>query len=54
MPNQINTPDAARLINALRDTGYTFNSAVANLVDNSIAAGANAIRIEIHLMEDGK
>ena len=33
-------PDPRRLINGLRDTGYSFNVAVADLVDNSISANA--------------
>ncbi len=35
-----NTPNAARTLDALRSVGYDFNAAVADLVDNSIAAGA--------------
>ena len=34
------TPSAARLTSSLRDIGYDFISAVADLVDNSIAANA--------------
>ena len=33
-------PSARRLIQSLRDMGYDFAAAVADLVDNSIAAGA--------------
>ena len=40
-------PSAARLTNSLRDIGYDFPSAVADLVDNSIAAGAG--RVEVRL-----
>jgi hypothetical protein len=40
-------PSASRLINSLRDIGYDFNTAVADLVDNSIAAGAAHVQIEI-------
>ena len=39
------TPSAARLTESLRDIGYDFPTAVADLVDNSIAAGASRIDI---------
>ena len=45
------TPSAARLTTSLRDIGYDFPSAVADLVDNSISAGA--ARIDVHLEFDG-
>ena len=35
-----NVPRAGRTLSALRNLGYSFNSAVADLIDNSIAAGA--------------
>lgn len=41
------SPSAARLIGSLRDIGYDFNTALADLVDNSISAGAGNIDIEI-------
>ncbi|MBF4552501.1 ATP-binding protein [Corynebacterium suicordis] len=41
------TPSARRLTNSLRDIGYSFESAIADLVDNSIAAGSKQIEIEI-------
>ncbi len=37
------TPSAARLTMSLRDVGYDFPAAVADLVDNSISAGAHRI-----------
>lgn len=40
-------PSAARLTNSLRDIGYDFETAVADIVDNSIAAGAHNVRIAI-------
>lgn len=43
-------PSAARLIESLRDTGYTFATAVADIIDNSVAA--NATRIEVVLDTD--
>ena len=41
------TPDAARVMEGLRDTGYDFNTAVADIVDNSIAADATKVIIRI-------
>jgi hypothetical protein len=38
-------PDPERTVEGLRDTGYDFNTALADLVDNSIAAGAENIWI---------
>lgn len=40
-------PSARRLTTSLRDIGYSFESAVADIVDNSIAAGANNVDIQI-------
>lgn len=53
MSNMINEPDASRLISGLRDTGYDFNTAVADIVDNSIAANADTIMIEIEVSPSG-
>jgi hypothetical protein len=39
------TPSAARLATSLRDIGYDFATAVADIVDNSIAAGATDIDV---------
>lgn len=49
MENVIVPPDPRRLINGLRDTGYTFNVAVADLVDNSISAGADKIFLDLQM-----
>ncbi len=40
-------PSAARLTASLRDIGYDFPTAVADLVDNSVAAGATRVDIDI-------
>jgi len=40
-------PSARRLIHSLRDVGYDFIHAVADLVDNSIAAKASKVAIEM-------
>lgn len=49
-----NPPDPARVIEGLRDTGYDFNTAIADIVDNSIAANAGKIAIYIHLLPNGE
>ena len=41
------TPSAARLTESLRDIGYDFPSAVADIVDNSVMAGATRVEIRI-------
>jgi sensor histidine kinase regulating citrate/malate metabolism len=40
-------PSAKRLIRSLRDIGYEFVDAVADIVDNSIEAEATAISIRL-------
>ena len=40
-------PAARRLMSSLRDMGYEFTTAVADLVDNSVAAGATRVSIDI-------
>lgn len=45
------TPSAARLTGSLRDIGYDFPAAVADLVDNSLSAGA--LHIDLRMDFDG-
>lgn len=40
-------PSAKRLIKSLRDMGYDFATAVADLIDNSIQAGASRVSIDV-------
>ena len=42
-------PDPERVMEGLRDTGYNFNTALADIIDNSIAAEATRIDITIDL-----
>jgi len=42
-------PDPVRMVEGLRDTGYQFNTAVADVVDNSIAAEASFVAIELNM-----
>lgn len=52
--NMYNEPDPSRLIHGLRDTGYDFYTAAADIIDNSIAANASNININIELTSDGR
>lgn len=49
-----NLPDPSRLIYGLRDTGYDFYTAAADIIDNSIAADATEVNIQIDLHPDGR
>lgn len=42
-------PDPSRIVEGLRDTGYSFNTAMADIVDNSISAGATKIDVRVNL-----
>jgi hypothetical protein len=46
------TPSAARLTESLRDIGYDFTAAVADIVDNSIMADAS--RVDVVIEFDGE
>ncbi len=54
MSDLINNPDASRLIYGLRDTGYNFRTAAADVIDNSIAANATTVNVGIELQQDGR
>lgn len=41
-------PRAARLTNSMRDIGYDFPTAIADLIDNSITAGATRVEVDLH------
>jgi hypothetical protein len=43
--NEIINPDASNMVEALRDIGYSLESAVADIIDNSISAKASRIDI---------
>ncbi|MCU1263790.1 MAG: hypothetical protein JWM21_108 [Acidobacteria bacterium] len=45
-------PSARRLIRSLRDLGYDFGAAVADLIDNSIAAGATFVTVDVEFDGD--
>lgn len=42
-------PDVARIVDGLRDTGYEFKTAVADIIDNSLAADATEVDVSIAL-----
>ncbi|ENY82806.1 ATP-binding protein [Sphingopyxis sp. MC1] len=42
-------PDPERMIEGLRDTGYEFDTAIADIVDNSIAANATKVDLTLAL-----
>ena len=44
-------PSAARLLGSLRDLGYEFSHAVADLIDNSVSAGAS--RVDVTIASEG-
>lgn len=46
-------PDPERVMEGLRDTGYNFNTAIADIIDNSIAAEATKIDISVDLSPAG-
>lgn len=41
------TPSARRLTGSLRDIGYDFVAALADIIDNSVAAGASEVNVEV-------
>ena len=47
-------PTPSRLVEGLRDTGYTLEASFADIVDNSIAAEATKIDIQIYREIDGR
>ena len=50
---QVLPPDPSRLIEGLRDTGYTFETALADIIDNSVDAKATEVRVWIRMDLDG-
>jgi len=47
MNSEQQIPSPSRLVESLRDTGYSYQAAFADIVDNSIAANASNISIDI-------
>ena len=42
-------PSASRLVRSLRDIGYEFKDAIADIIDNSIEAKSTLIKIELNI-----
>ncbi len=62
-PSRIVAPSAAALIESLRSVGYSLETAIADLIDNSITAGASVVEITfdwgdgepaISVLDDGR
>lgn len=49
-----NPPDPSRTMEGLRDTGYQFNTALADIIDNSIAAKATKVDVSLEMDFDGE
>ena len=47
-----NTPSPSVLMNSMRAIGYTFKTALADIVDNSISAAAKNVYISIPINDD--
>lgn len=48
-------PDTTRVIEGFRDTGYTFDASIADIIDNSIGPGrASTISVTVAFGPDGK
>ena len=46
------TPHASALVESLRDIGYSLDTALADIIDNSITAGANHIKLLVDTLSD--
>jgi Histidine kinase-, DNA gyrase B-, and HSP90-like ATPase len=47
-------PDPVRMIEGLRDTGYKITTAIADLIDNSIAANALNVDVSMDMADTGE
>ena len=43
-------PSARKLVNSLRNIGYEFTTAIADLVDNSLEANATSVKIDVEFL----
>ncbi|SLN60179.1 hypothetical protein ROG8370_02772 [Roseovarius gaetbuli] len=46
------TPHAASLVESLRDIGYSLDTALADIIDNSVTAGAKSIQLLAETLSD--
>jgi len=47
-------PDPSRVIEGLRDTGYSPETAIEDIIDNSISAGASKIKVNLRMDLSGE
>jgi hypothetical protein len=47
-------PNTSRIVEGLRDTGYSFDAAIADLVDNSIEADASIVEVSVYLDHENR
>lgn len=48
------SPSASSLIESIRSIGYSFDSAIADIIDNSISAKSKNVEVRINIQPDGK
>ena len=48
-----NVPDPKTVVEGLRDTGYELNTAICDIIDNSIAWGAKIIDVRMEMDLEG-
>jgi hypothetical protein len=53
MEELILPPSAPAMLNSLRAIGYSFEAALADIVDNSLAAGAGNVDIQFRTSPEG-
>lgn len=53
-PAEMVAPNPGHLIESLRDFGYTLQSALADLIDNSLTAKAKNIEVVVHAMKSDR
>lgn len=46
------SPPASSLIESIRSIGYSFDMAIADIVDNSISAGASRVEINLNYPDE--
>jgi DNA mismatch repair ATPase MutL len=46
------SPPASSLIESIRSIGYSFDAAIADIIDNSISANATEINVNLHLLNE--
>lgn len=52
MREVIQRPDASSILSSLRSVGYSFDTAVADIVDNSISADARTVELRLEQEDD--